>query len=448
MIQTSLPKPAEIKAPKSAEVKVASEKAKSASLSKSEKAERNEFAKELKASMGQGSEEVSAEKPVEEKASAGKAPAEKSAVANARAEKSDKKQVPVDVTLTAEATSAFVNVPSSVLNPTAELKTVDPALTEAVEVIKRPGAPETPVKLTDAELLKLGKTEVPAEAKAELAPELKADPKIEISELLGRAPSKAPAKAAEATTPAAEKTVEANLVNLEDFVAQKSVKKAAAPVAAYGLAKAQQQKLALESGLKSTQVVKEASALESSAAPVSSQQFILNMMNEQKSSPQASEAQAAPKVFDLGQLKGSGAETIMNQISDYLVQAKASKEPTVSLRVSHQDLGLIDITVNKMATSGAPEALAISIGAHSVEGQTFFQQNSKDLLSHMSQAGISVSDLRLETPAQSGKSDFDFNQQNSKQSGSEKQYGSEQNQRKHESDRRQDLWKLLNKEAA
>jgi hypothetical protein len=42
----------------------------------------------------------------------------------------------------------------------------------------------------------------------------------------------------------------------------------------------------------------------------------------------------------------------MDQISNYIVQAKAAKEPTVTMRVNHDELGMIDITVNKSMTPG------------------------------------------------------------------------------------------------
>jgi tRNA U34 5-carboxymethylaminomethyl modifying enzyme MnmG/GidA len=101
-------------------------------------------------------------------------------------------------------------------------------------------------------------------------------------------------------------------------------------------------------------------------------------------------------------------------------------------------------------TPGQADAVAINIGAHSADGKSFFQQNSKELLAHMSSAGISVSDLKVETPSQSSRQEFDLNQQSGKHASSgEKQFNSEQNQRRQESERRQELWSLFrDKEAA
>jgi hypothetical protein len=137
----------------------------------------------------------------------------------------------------------------------------------------------------------------------------------------------------------------------------------------------------------------------------------------------------------------------MNQITDYIVQAKASKEPTVNMRVNHEQLGMIDITVNRVAAGS--DAIAINIGTHSIDGKNFFQTNSKDLFSHLTSTGLNISDLKVETPSQTAKSDFDFGGQSGRGSAQDRQFGSEQNQRRHEQERRQDLWNLLkDKEAA
>jgi hypothetical protein len=207
---------------------------------------------------------------------------------------------------------------------------------------------------------------------------------------------------------------------------------------------AQQQKLALESGLNPNQVVKESSALEQGA--MNSQEFILGLQAAPKNQP-SSEVQSSPKIFDMNAVKTTNSNEIMNQITDYVVQAKAAKEPTLNMRVNHEDLGMIDITVSRVGVG--QDALSVNIGAHSLDGKNFFQQNSKELFTHLSNAGINVADFKIETPSHTAKNDFDFGSQSGRNNqGSEKQFGSEQNQRRHESERRQDLWKLLNKEAA
>ncbi|WP_408097887.1 flagellar hook-length control protein FliK [Peredibacter sp. HCB2-198] len=362
---------------------------------------------------------------------------------------------PVEVTA-----EQMLEMPSSLINQSGSVestspKIFDPAMTKGVEKLNHPKNSEVSpeVQKLDAEVLKLvqaGKIEVPVEAQLQEA--------VEVKEEIAKAMLKTP-QVAEGAKPVAtgrapaidfaKSEVDPQLMNMEDFVAQKNLATKKAVPNAYGMKTlpAQHQKVALESGLKQTQIVKEAALPEAGSSSVNSQQFILNMMNEQKGAPVLNETQAAPKVFDMNQVKTSNPDQIINQITDYVVQAKAAKEPTVNMRVNHEELGMIDITVSKVGANH--ESIAVNIGTHSVDGKNFFQQNSKDLFSHLTTAGLNVADLKVETPTQTAKNDFDFGSQSGRnQSGADKQFGSEQNQRRHESERRQDLWKLLNQEAA
>lgn len=322
----------------------------------------------------------------------------------------------------------------------------DPSMTQAVEEAILPEAivAEGLVapKLTDDQVKALAQAEeaapvVEAELDAEMTQALLKTPKVNPN--TGRAP------AIELT----KSEVDPQLMNMEDFVAQKNLAaKKNIQSNAYGMNKQQVQKLAQEMDLKSTQVVKDLGSLENpNSGSTNSQQFILNMMKEQGNS-NALEVHAPVKIFDMSNIKTSNASEIMNQITDYVVQAKAAKEPTVNMRINHQELGMIDITVQKTFSGLTPDGVAINIGAHSLDGKTFFQQNSKDLFTHLSQSGVNVSDLKIETPSQTAKNDFDMNQGSDQKNSGNKQFGSEQNQRRHDSERRQDLWKLFNQEAA
>lgn len=332
-----------------------------------------------------------------------------------------------------------LQMPSSLIQSedntdTSSPKVFDPALTKGVEKLIQPKT--TAVPLTDAQILELANGEVPAtEIKGEIAQAMLKTPNIAAASN-GRAPS----------IDFAQTEIDPQLMNMEDFVAQKNLVTKKTLPHAYGM-KAMpesQQKMALENGLKSTQVIQETTAVDGS--PVNSQQFILNIMNEQ-GTPQVNETQAAPKVFDMSNIKTTNTNQIIDQITNYVVQAKTASEPTVNMRIKHDELGMIDITVSKSGVNH--ESIAVNIGTHTAEGKNFFQQNSKDLLSHLTSAGMNISDVKVETPTQLAKNDFDFGSQSGRnQQGSEKQFGSEQNQRRHEQERRQDLWKLLNKEAA
>jgi hypothetical protein len=268
--------------------------------------------------------------------------------------------------------------------------------------------------------------------------------------------------------------VDAQLMIMDDFVAQKNLMiKKPLNTSVYGLPKTQAQPVVLENGLKSTPSVNpvgsadlvvpgkainaETAKAKTTLNPttvepaVNSQQFILNSMIAEQGVSQINTAdvKAPVKTFDMSHIKSDNANEVMNQISDYIVQAKAAKEPMVNMRVNHEELGMIDITVKKSVIPGQ-DAIAINIGAHTLDGKNFFQQNSKDLFTHMSKAGINLTDLKVETPSQTAKNDFDMNGQSSRGGfAQDKQFGSEQNQRRHESARRQDLWDLLkDKEAA
>ena len=345
---------------------------------------------------------------------------------------------------------------------------VDPATLKSLRGEK---AAESTLTKVDPELLKSAKVDPELLKSAKVDPELlksaKVNPEILKAAAMGTAPvvmmksmnadqsimkSEAftninPIQGRNPALDLAKSEIDPQLMTNEDFVANKNLAAKKNFSNAYGMKAVpnQQQKMSLEAGLNETQVVKDLASKEGSS--MNSQQFILGLQSNEPKLQQGSETQASAKVFDMSHIKSSDSSEIMGQITDYVVQAKAAKEPTVNMRVNHEELGMIDITVSKSGLN--QESVAINIGTHSVDGKNFFQQNSKDLFSHLTTAGLNISDLKVDTPSQTAKNDFDFGSQSGKnQQGSERQFGSEQNQRRHDQDRRQDLWKLLNQEAA
>ena len=241
----------------------------------------------------------------------------------------------------------------------------------------------------------------------------------------------------------APENVDAKLMNFEDFTLQKNSIKKQQIIPTY---EGMNPKKELE--LKSTEVVHAVNSSGEGQAQGSAQ-FILNMMNESATPMKIDVAQIdkimAPQ-FNMNNVQTSDVQTIMNQISDYIVQAKAAKEPTVNFKMNHQDLGLVDITVAK--AQNASEAVSINIGTAALEGKQFFTQNLKELTSHLANAGIQVTDIKVDS-TQNSKQSFDFNHQQRNADSGQKQFGSEQNQRNHDQEKRQSLWDLLgNKEAA
>jgi hypothetical protein len=326
----------------------------------------------------------------------------------------------------------LLDLPSSLINPLPETvspdaigpKIFDPAMTRGVEKLIQPNVTEV---VTNPELIVDGQMEVLLN-QAKLQQGTSRGPAIDF----------------------AQSEIDPQLMNLEDFVAQKNVvSKKVLPPNAYGLKSEAAKQTALESGLLQSQVVREVSG--AAEGSINSQQFLLGLSVEQGAGKSGDVQSASQiKTFNMSNIKSENTNQIMNQVSDYIIQAKAAKEPTVNLRVNHDELGMIDITVSRAMKGVAQnqEAIAVNIGAHSSEGKNFFQQNSKELFSHLASAGVNVSELKVETPSQTAKSGFEFNQQDRQNQGSEKQFSSEQNQRRHESDRRQALWEIFNKEAA
>lgn len=344
------------------------------------------------------------------------------------------KPVQVSAEQMMEVPSQLIQLPGSEsghegVNP----KVFDPALTQGVEKIVQPKTTAVP-GLTNEQVLQLADAPVDPE----IAQALLKTPQVQT----GRNPAIELAKS----------EIDPQLMSLEDFVAQKNLatKKNIHPAHAYGMnPKTGTHKAGLEHGLKSTQTINElgAGTEATTGQSMNAQQFILSAQVDMGASPKVNDVQAPVKTFDMSQIKTDNPNQIMNQITDYIVQAKAAKEPTVNMRVNHEELGMIDITVNKIGAGS--DAIAINIGTHSMDGKNFFQANSKDLFSHLVSTGLNVADLKVETPSQTAKSDFDFGGQSGRGSSQDRQFGSEQNQRRHESERRQDLWNLLkDKEAA
>lgn len=147
----------------------------------------------------------------------------------------------------------------------------------------------------------------------------------------------------------------------------------------------------------------------------------------------------AAKVFDMNQMNNNqDIDSVITQVTDYIVQAKAAKEPTVTMKMQHQDLGLLDITVSR---SGQHNVNVI-LGAQDANTKMFLGQHREQLMTHLTQAGVGVSDLRFEQSAPSK----DFNSQSGhqqQQHSGERQFGSQQNERNAEQERRQQLWELL-----
>ncbi|GEM_PF-1302024 len=333
------------------------------------------------------------------------------------------------------------------LQPEAEgvsAKLVDPTLTKDVSNLMDP---KLAVSAEGSELAVDG---VPLES--EIA-DLKKD---EIQTLLAAPLAKAGVQRAPAIdlSPA---EVDPEFMKFDDFMLQRQMKnsKKVQGGEAYGLPKNTQVKELESLDLKKSEMVNASNmnlAQGSSSAP--SQEFILGLMTEAAASKSVDSAHqtAAPKVFHMSQLKSDDAKAIMTQISDYIVQAKAAKEPTVQMKIDHKEFGQMDITVARGINPGRNnvENIVINIATSSPEVKAMLQQHKGELFTSLAQSGMNVTDFKVDSSNAKGGSDMNSNHgSNSNQfAGSEKQFGSEQNERRQEQNRRAELWNLLNDKAA
>ncbi len=329
------------------------------------------------------------------------------------------------------------------LQPEAEgvkAKLVDPSITKDVN------------KLMDPKL-SLNAAPSELEAAGEVPSEISKLTKDQIQTILA-----APMKGEASRSPAidfAPSEIDPQLMKSEDFMLQRQQKnsKKMNGGEAYGRPKNTQVKELEVLDLKKTQTVGDAALVNQSATSAPSQDFILGLMSEAPVSPKGMEVQqsSTQKVFDMGQIKTSNSQEIMNQISDYIVQAKAAKEPTVSLKVDHKDFGQMDIVVSRLGTQANAENIAINIATSSPEIKALLQQHKGELFTTLAQSGMNVTDFKVDSASSRSGSDFNSNSNGSNSNqfaGSEKQFGSESNQRRHEQNRRADLWDLLKDKAA
>lgn len=153
------------------------------------------------------------------------------------------------------------------------------------------------------------------------------------------------------------------------------------------------------------------------------------------------------KIFEMSQVVEadiSNTDQLINKISDYIIQSKVSNEPRVELSMNHQELGKVDIMVEKASN----DMINISITPNTIDGKSFFNLHKGELLNVLSNSGIQIAEFKLETSS----SNNNLSQNNSNQSFSQNgqgQHQSQKNQQDAESQRRQELWDMFsNREVA
>jgi len=153
----------------------------------------------------------------------------------------------------------------------------------------------------------------------------------------------------------------------------------------------------------------------------------------------------ASKSMDINQILKSSdtTETVIGKIQDYIIQSKVSNDPNVQLRFNHSELGNVDLQVQKM--SG--ENISVTITSNSADAVKFFTENKAQLLQTLTNSGLNISDLKLESNTSTNK-DPNANQNQSFADSKSEFSNSKQGQQDKESRKREELWELFDKEIA
>lgn len=334
--------------------------------------------------------------------------------------------------LTLEAKSEML---ANALKPSADMKPAPVSSEELMQVLNEtPAITEPTPKLLDPKLIKqVNEVVLPEGAEQVEATQL------QLKDLLMQ--QQAPAKTA-GRSPAIDfdkAEVDTQLLNFEDFVAQKNtVKGKAVAPNAYGMPSKTTMNAEQLMGEKA--VAANEALVHADAGAATQGQFAPAVALETTSQDSLrTEVSAPSRTFNMQNLtKNQDVDSILTQVSDYIVQAKAAKEPTVQMRVNHQDLGMLDITVSRSAN----DMVSIVLGAQDTGAKMFLGQNRESLMNHLSQAGVNVSDLKMEQSSNSKDSSTGQNSQQGGQPG-ERQFGSQENQRREEQQRRRDLWEII-----
>ena len=244
-----------------------------------------------------------------------------------------------------------------------------------------------------------------------------------------------------------------NLQNLSEFVQNQSPTKKIAMKNAYKpkissslFAKKIESQVPELTGVKNTEVQMKVSdlILSSNEGATNDQgsEFLGHGANN-KTTELSSTSTQSNKVFDLNQLVTNKSDVI-GQIQDYIIQSKASNEPSMSMSFEHKELGMIDLQINKADNN----QLNIMINSRTSEGSKFFTQNQAELLQTLNQAGIQVADLKLDSSSNSNLNQNNNNDSSFAGNKEGQSQGQQKNERNPDSKRREELWKLFEEREA
>jgi hypothetical protein len=144
------------------------------------------------------------------------------------------------------------------------------------------------------------------------------------------------------------------------------------------------------------------------------------------------------KVIDMNSLQNvENTDEMINKIQDYIVQSKVTGQKSIEMSFMHKDLGQFNLQVDKLDN----QQIQVSIMSSSSDGAKFFKENQTALMNSLSQSGLQVSEIKLESSSDS-KSSFEFEQKEGQTSDYSKESNDKQN--KKEKSRRDELWQIFN----
>ncbi len=132
-------------------------------------------------------------------------------------------------------------------------------------------------------------------------------------------------------------------------------------------------------------------------------------------------------------------EQLIEQISNYIIQSSTAKQDNVSLSFQHGQLGKIDLNIMQVKDQ---EGLHININTNAVEGAEFFSKNQNGLLQALQQAGIKVTEFKLDQGMMNNESRQNFDQ-TMNQNSQQQQFYNNHRQQQQDSDRRRNLWEQM-----
>jgi hypothetical protein len=152
---------------------------------------------------------------------------------------------------------------------------------------------------------------------------------------------------------------------------------------------------------------------------------------------------AKPKVMNLTEIQSvNSPDELINKVQDYIIQTKVGKNPEVQMAFHHEDLGQVDLVVNKH-----DDQVKVAINTQSLQGKEFFTKNQVELLRNLAQSGVQVGDFKVDTSSTSSGNTSDFSGKGQQEFSSfnhgKGQHNSESGQRQQDARRREELWELF-----